>query len=189
MKRPRIRPQPTTTTPSQSPSSFPFSILILYFASDAVMGRPARSRPGSPPALVLGAVGRADRLGPPEGRGGDQRGVGPIGPAGDGAGRGLGGIHLTGLEIGAPSSAAIPAQGGRSIYQRQPAAIDLRPGRADRNRRVRGLTLRVLRRQDGTLELDDLVPRARRLVRRVEWGPSAGAARSAGSTCGSRTPR
>jgi AsmA protein len=69
----------------------------------------------------------------------------------------LGGIHLNGLRIGAPGSADDPwlkADATRiNVSLLQLLAGQLEPTEI----RVDGLTLRVLRKQDGTLELADLV--------------------------------
>jgi hypothetical protein len=69
----------------------------------------------------------------------------------------LGGIYLTGLEIGAPGAGGDPwlkvAEAYINVSPLQLICGQVEPTET----RVRGLTLRVLRRQDGTLELDDLI--------------------------------
>jgi uncharacterized protein involved in outer membrane biogenesis len=69
----------------------------------------------------------------------------------------LGGIYLTGLEIGAPGAADDPwlkvAQAHLNVSPLQLLWGQVEPTETV----VRGITLRVLRRADGSLELDDLI--------------------------------
>jgi AsmA protein len=69
----------------------------------------------------------------------------------------LGGLYLTGLEIGAPGAAGDPwlkvAQAHLNVSPLQLLCGNAAPTRTD----VRGVDLRVLRRADGTLELSDLI--------------------------------
>ena len=69
----------------------------------------------------------------------------------------LGGIYLTGLEIGAPGAADDPwlrvAQAHLNVSPWQLLCGHAAPTRTE----VRGISLRVLRRDDGTLELADLI--------------------------------
>ncbi|MEA2631749.1 MAG: hypothetical protein QOE66_1968 [Chloroflexota bacterium] len=69
----------------------------------------------------------------------------------------LGGIYLTGLEIGAPGAAGDPwlkvAEAHLNVSPLQLLCGRVEPTETE----VRGIDLRVLRREDGSLELDDLV--------------------------------
>jgi hypothetical protein len=69
----------------------------------------------------------------------------------------FGGIYLTGLEIGAPGGAADPwlkvAEAHINVSPLQLVCGRMEPTQTV----VRGISLRVLRRADGSLELDDLV--------------------------------
>jgi hypothetical protein len=69
----------------------------------------------------------------------------------------LGGIYLTGLEIGAPGGADDPwlkvASAHLNVSPLQLLGGQVEPTETD----LRGITLRVLRRENGTLELDDLI--------------------------------
>jgi hypothetical protein len=69
----------------------------------------------------------------------------------------LGGIYLTGLEIGAPGAVGDPwlkvAEAHINVSPLQLFCGHVEPTRTV----VRGISLRVLRREDGSLELDDLI--------------------------------
>src|SRR4029077_6203647 len=69
----------------------------------------------------------------------------------------LGGIYLTGLEIGAPGASDNPwlkvAEAHLNVSPLQLLCGRVEPTETE----VRGIDLRVLRREDGSLELDDLV--------------------------------
>jgi AsmA protein len=86
----------------------------------------------------------------------------------------LGGIYLTGLEIGAPGTAGDPllkvAEAHINVSPLQLFCGQVEPTETD----VRGIKLRVLRREDGSLELDDLSRGAR--PRRPRRNPSRGRA-------------
>ena len=82
----------------------------------------------------------------------------------------LGGIYLTGLEIGAPGAADDPwlrvAQAHLNVSPWQMFYGHAAPTRTE----VRGISLRVLRRDDGTLELDDLIQGVETAAADVESG-------------------
>jgi AsmA protein len=82
----------------------------------------------------------------------------------------LGGIYLTGLEIGAPGVADDPwlkvAQAHLNISPWQMLCGHTAPTRTE----VRGISLRVLRRGDGTLELNDLILGVETAAAEVESG-------------------
>jgi AsmA protein len=69
----------------------------------------------------------------------------------------LGGIYLTGLEIGAPGASGDPwlkvAEAHINVSPLQMLCGQVEPTATD----IRGVTLRILRREDGTLELADLI--------------------------------
>ncbi len=73
----------------------------------------------------------------------------------------LGGVDLTGLEIGAPGSSADPwlkvAEAHINVSPLQMLWGHVEPTETE----VRGLSLRVLRRSDGSLELADLIQQSR----------------------------
>ena len=85
----------------------------------------------------------------------------------------LGGIYLTGLEIGAPGSVGDPwlmvASAHLNISPWQLLCGHAAPTRTE----VRGINLRVLRRSDGTLELDDLIQGVETAEADVESGRSS----------------
>ena len=85
----------------------------------------------------------------------------------------LGGIYLTGLEIGAPGAADDPwlkvAQAHLNVSPWQLLCGHAAPTRTE----VRGISLRVLRRDDGTLELDDLIQGVETAAADVESGRSS----------------
>jgi len=82
----------------------------------------------------------------------------------------LGGIYLTGLEIGAPGAADDPwlrvAQAHLNVSPWQLLCGHAAPTRTE----VRGISLRVLRRDDGTLELADLIQGVETAAADVESG-------------------
>jgi AsmA protein len=84
----------------------------------------------------------------------------------------IGGIYLTGLEIGAPGGADDPwlkvAQAYINVSPWQLVCGQVEPTRTV----VRGIDLRVLRRGDGTLELDDLIRGVDTPAAEAEAGPS-----------------
>ena len=85
----------------------------------------------------------------------------------------LGGIYMTGLEIGAPGAAGDPwlrvAQAHLNISPWQLLCGHAAPTRTE----VQGISLRVLRRGDGTLELDDLIQGVETAEAEVESGHSS----------------
>ncbi len=84
----------------------------------------------------------------------------------------FGGIYLTGLEIGAPGAADDPwlkvAQASLNVSPFKMLWGQVEPTRTE----VRGITLRVLRREDGTFELDDLIQGVETAAAEIESGVS-----------------